>query len=68
VSRGLHLGERVFCFTEASVVADLRQDGIPTGEDVLPIEELWGPGATPNASGMVRRRSGERDKSPRGCV
>ena len=47
-------------------MADLRQDGIPTGEDVLPIEELWGPGATPNASGMVRRRSGERDKSPRG--
>lgn len=66
VSQGLQRGERVLCFTEAAVSADLRQRGVPTGEVVLPVEELWEFGTSPNASAMVRRLGAERDRAPRG--
>jgi len=66
VSRGLQCGERVICFSEAAVSEDLRQRGVPTGEVVLPVEELWGSGATPDASAMVRRLGEELDRAPRG--
>ncbi|MBB4695924.1 MEDS domain-containing protein [Paractinoplanes abujensis] len=66
VSRGHQLGERVLCFTDDPVAADMRQRGLPAEETVLPIEELWGVGATPNAAAMVRRLTAERDRSPRG--
>ncbi|MBM2616695.1 MEDS domain-containing protein [Actinoplanes sp. LDG1-06] len=66
VGRGLQLGERVLCFSAAPVSDELRQRGVPAGESVLPVEELWGPGGTPNAAAMVRRLSAERDRSPHG--
>ncbi|MGK5680078.1 MEDS domain-containing protein [Actinoplanes sp. URMC 104] len=66
VSRGLHLGERVLCFTDAPVGEELRRRGVPTGETVLPVAELWGAGAAPSAGAMVRRLSAEVGRSPRG--
>jgi hypothetical protein len=33
---------------------------------VLPVKELWEPGASPEASAMVRRLGDERDRAPRG--
>ncbi|MBL7260637.1 MEDS domain-containing protein [Paractinoplanes lichenicola] len=66
VGRGAQLGERVLCFTDDPVGADLRQRGVPAGENVVPIQELWGAGAQPDAAAMVRRLSAERDRSPRG--
>ncbi|WP_250032104.1 MEDS domain-containing protein [Paractinoplanes maris] len=66
VSAGLERGERVLCFTDAPVTADLRQRGIRAGEVVLAVEELWGAGSAPNATAMVRRLSAEVDQAPRG--
>ncbi|GID32680.1 MEDS domain-containing protein [Paractinoplanes brasiliensis] len=66
VSRGLQLGERVMCFTDDPVAAELRQRGVPAGETVLPVQALWGEGAAPDAVAMVRHLRAERDRSPRG--
>ncbi|WP_250000726.1 MEDS domain-containing protein [Actinoplanes sp. M2I2] len=66
VSEGLRRGERVLCFTDSPVAADLRRQGVDRGETVLPVEELWGPGSAPSAAAMVRRLSDELGQSPRG--
>ena len=70
VSAGVDRGEAVVCFTDAMRVdqlrADLRRRGVPPGETVRCTAELWGAGASPDASVMVRHLADEVGRAPRG--
>ncbi|GAA0473579.1 hypothetical protein Ade02nite_73870 [Paractinoplanes deccanensis] len=70
VTAGIQRDETVVCYTDALKPDELREDlrrrGVPADERIVPASELWGTGAAPDASIMVRHLAAERQRAPRG--